>query len=73
MFTLRVMAGSPENKSLVFEIARFTAGSMNLPTLRMSSSFSLISVLVSAFSLKVTANFSKKKKKKKKGIEKSKM
>lgn len=41
VITLRVMDGSPENNSLVFEIARFAAGSINLPTLKMSSSVSL--------------------------------
>jgi hypothetical protein len=35
------MDGSPENKSLVFKIARFAAGSINLPALKMSSSVSL--------------------------------
>ena len=41
IITLRVMDGSPEKSSLVFEIARFVAGSINLPRRKMSSSLSL--------------------------------
>lgn len=45
------MAGSPEKTSLVFEITRFAAGSINLPTLNISSSLNLNSRFVSAPSL----------------------
>ena len=46
IITLRVMDGSPEKSSLVFEIARFVAGSINLPRRKISSSLSLKSRFV---------------------------
>lgn len=49
--TLRVMVGSPEKSSLVFEIARFSVGSITLATLNMSSSSSLNSRFFSSLTL----------------------
>lgn len=50
--TLRVMLGSPENSALVFEIAKFSAGRLNLARRKMSSSFSSISLFSSTIFLK---------------------
>lgn len=49
--TLRVMDGSPEKSCIVFEMARFVAGSIALATRKMSSSLSLNSRLFSTLSL----------------------
>ena len=51
MNTLRVMDGSPEKSCIVFEMARFVAGSIALATRKMSSSLSLNSRLFSTLSL----------------------
>lgn len=49
--TLRVMVGSPEKSSLVFETARFSGGSITLANLNISSSLSLNSCLFSSLTL----------------------
>jgi len=48
------MHGSPENSSLVFEIAKFNAGIINFARCKMSSSFNLAKLLFSVWSLNTT-------------------
>lgn len=49
--TFSVTEGSPEKSSLVFEIARFVAGSITLARRKMSSSLSLKSCFFSSLFL----------------------
>lgn len=49
--TFKVMAGSPENRTLVFEITRFKAGRITFASCKMSFSFRLNSCFFSAWFL----------------------